>query len=86
MVGKAIGGIITFGGGLALYAPDGRIVGGLGLSGDTSCADHVIVWKMRHLLHLDAVPMGPSPAHNDSRLLEWQQPKRFRASSMQRGK
>lgn len=59
MVGKAIGGIIVFAGGLPLYAPDGRIVGGLGLSGDTSCTDHVIAWKVRHELHLDAVPMGP---------------------------
>ncbi len=37
-----------------------KIVGGLGLSGDTSCTDHVIAWKVRHELHLDAVPMGPS--------------------------
>ncbi|HEX5283233.1 MAG TPA: heme-binding protein [Bryocella sp.] len=42
MAGKAIGGIIVFAGGLPLYAADGRIVGGLGLSGDTSCTDHVI--------------------------------------------
>lgn len=71
MVGKAIGGIIVFGGGLPLYAPDGRIVGGLGLSGDTSCADHVIAWKVRHLLRLDAVPMGPSPAHDDNMILDF---------------
>ena len=32
----------------------------LGLSGDTSCADHVIAWQVRHELHLDAVPMGTS--------------------------
>jgi Haem-degrading len=38
-VGKSLGGVITFGGGLALY--DGKsVVGGLGVSGDTSCADH----------------------------------------------
>jgi uncharacterized protein GlcG (DUF336 family) len=71
MVGKAIGGIIVFGGGLALYASDGRIVGGLGLSGDTSCADHVIAWKVRHELQLDAVPMGPTPEHNDNMILDW---------------
>ena len=41
MVGKAIGGGIVFVGGLPLYANDGKIVGGLGLSGDTSCTDHV---------------------------------------------
>jgi uncharacterized protein GlcG (DUF336 family) len=72
MVGKAIGGIIVFGGGLALYAPDGRIIGGLGLSGDTSCTDHVIAWKTRHQLGLDAVPFGPSAAHDDNMILDWQ--------------
>jgi uncharacterized protein GlcG (DUF336 family) len=72
MVGKAIGGIIVFGGGLALYAQDGRIIGGLGLSGDTSCTDHVIAWKVRHQLGLDAVPMGPSPEHNDNMILDFQ--------------
>jgi uncharacterized protein GlcG (DUF336 family) len=71
MVGKAIGGIIVFAGGLALYAPDGRIVGGLGLSGDTSCTDHVIAWKVRHQLRLDAVPMGPSPSHDDNMILDF---------------
>lgn len=72
MVGKAIGGIIVFGGGLPLYASDGKLIGGLGLSGDTSCTDHVIAWKVRHDLHLDAVPMGPSPEHNDNMILDWQ--------------
>lgn len=72
MVGKAIGGIIVFGGGLALYARNGKIVGGLGLSGDTSCTDHVIAWKVRNKLALDAVPMGPSPDHNDNMILDWQ--------------
>lgn len=72
MVGKAIGGIIVFAGGLPLYSSDGKIVGGLGLSGDTSCTDHVIAWKVRHELHLDAVPMGPSPDHNDNMILDWQ--------------
>jgi hypothetical protein len=71
MVGKAIGGVIVFAGGLPLYANDGKIVGGLGLSGDTSCTDHVIAWKVRHELHLDAVPMGPSPDHNDNLILDF---------------
>jgi uncharacterized protein GlcG (DUF336 family) len=71
MVGKAIGGVIVFAGGLPLYANDGKIVGGLGLSGDTSCTDHVIAWKVRHDLHLDAVPMGPSPEHNDTLILDF---------------
>lgn len=72
MVGKAIGGIIVFGGGLPLYSSSGNIVGGLGLSGDTSCTDHIIAWKVRHQLALDAVPMGPSPDHNDNMILDWQ--------------
>lgn len=66
MVGKAVGGIVVFGGGLALYGGKGKILGGLGLSGDTSCADHVMAWKVRHQLKLDAVPMGVSPQHNDN--------------------
>jgi uncharacterized protein GlcG (DUF336 family) len=72
MVGKAIGGVIVFGGGLPLYSSRGRIVGGLGLSGDTSCTDHIIAWKIRHELQLDAVTMGPSPDHNDNMILDWQ--------------
>lgn len=72
MVGKAIGGIIVFGGGLPLYSKDGKLVGGLGLSGDTSCTDHIIAWKVRHQLALDVVPMGPSPDHNDNMILDWQ--------------
>jgi len=35
------GGQIFFGGGVPLYA-GGQIIGGLGISGDTSCADHEI--------------------------------------------
>ena len=64
MVGKHLGGVIIFGGGLALY--DGtNIVGGLGASGDTSCADHNIAWRIRHALGLDHVPNGVTPDHND---------------------
>jgi uncharacterized protein GlcG (DUF336 family) len=66
MIGKQVGGTIVFGGGLALYDRQGKIVGGLGLSGDTSCTDHIIAWKVRHELQLDAVPMGVSSAHNDN--------------------
>jgi uncharacterized protein GlcG (DUF336 family) len=71
MVGKGVGGVIVFGGGLALYNGSGKIVGGLGLSGDTSCTDHIIAWKVRHELHLDVVNMGPSLAHNDNMILDF---------------
>ena len=53
MVGEKIGGVNVFGGGLALYAAGQRIVGGVGVSGDTSCADHMIAWRVRDNLGLD---------------------------------
>jgi len=56
MVGKKIGGVNVFGGGLALYTKAGDrevLVGGVGVSGDTSCADHNIGWRVRHNLGLD---------------------------------
>ena len=42
------GGLIFFGGGVPLYK-DSAIVGGLGVSGDTSCADHEIAKRVRNL-------------------------------------
>ena len=71
MIGKAVGGVIVFGGGLALYNSQGKVIGGLGLSGDTSCTDHVIAWKVRHQLNLDHVPMGPTPQHDDNMILDY---------------
>lgn len=53
MVGNKIGGVNVFGGGLALYNAGKHVVGGLGASGDTSCADHNIAWRVRHILALD---------------------------------
>jgi Haem degrading protein HbpS-like len=50
----------VFGGGLALYNASGKIVGGVGVSGDSSCADHNIAWRTRHNLNLDFVPGGVS--------------------------
>src|SRR5436305_3075788 len=72
MIGKTIGGIIVFGGGLALYDAKGKIVGGLGISGDTSCADHVVAWKVRHELGFDHVPYGVAPGQNDNMILDIQ--------------
>lgn len=65
LVGKAVGGVVAFGGGLGLYDQKG-IVGGLGASGNTSCADHNIAWRIREKLHLNNVPNGPTPQHNDA--------------------
>lgn len=58
LIGKRPGGVNVFGGGLALYAPDGSLVGAIGVSGDASCADHIIAWKVRHNLSFDYVPAG----------------------------
>jgi uncharacterized protein GlcG (DUF336 family) len=72
LVGKAIGGVIVFGGGLPLYSKKGELVGGLGVSGDTACADHVVAWKTRHGLGLDAVPMGVAPGPSDNLIFDIQ--------------
>ena len=53
IVGQKIGGVNVFGGGLGLYAPGHVIVGGMGVSGDTSCRDHNVAWGVRNLLGLD---------------------------------
>jgi uncharacterized protein GlcG (DUF336 family) len=64
LVGQAIGGVVAFGGGLALY--DGNnIVGGLGVSGDSACADHNVAWRVRQALQLDKVPAGVNPKAKD---------------------
>jgi uncharacterized protein GlcG (DUF336 family) len=50
--GRVCGGAIAFGGGVPLYKGNTR-VGGLGVSGDTACADHEIAKRVRHLAGLD---------------------------------
>lgn len=47
LVGERIGGINVFGGGLTLYGPTGNKIGAIGVSGDTSCTDHVVAYKVR---------------------------------------
>lgn len=66
MVGLRIGGVNVFGGGLALYNERQQLLGAVGVSGDTSCADHNIAWRTRHTLNLDFVPAGVSPAGDDN--------------------
>lgn len=66
MVGKRIGGTNVFGGGFALYDTAGNLVGAVGVSGDTSCADHAIGWKTRFYLNLDNVPGGVAPGGTDN--------------------
>lgn len=59
MRGGRIGGVNVFGGGVALYK-DGNVIGAIGVSGDTSCADHNIAWKVRENLSssVDYTPKG----------------------------
>ncbi|HUS09695.1 MAG TPA: heme-binding protein [Pyrinomonadaceae bacterium] len=70
MTGKKIGGINVFGGGLALYKTGKFAVGGVGVSGDTSCADHRVAWRLRHnlgfdhLLGVDGVSGDPNRPDN----------------------
>jgi uncharacterized protein GlcG (DUF336 family) len=68
MNGGRIGGVNVFGGGLALYNSAHQLVGAVGVSGDSSCADHNIAWRTRHTLNLDFVPGGVSgdPARPDN--------------------
>jgi uncharacterized protein GlcG (DUF336 family) len=56
-LGKVCGGTIVFGGGVALYKGQTR-VGGLGVSGDTACADHEIAKRVRQAGGLNP-PTGP---------------------------
>ncbi len=46
-INQIAGGLIFFGGGVALYNGN-QIIGGLGISGDTSCADHEIAKRVRN--------------------------------------
>ena len=65
MLGKTIGGLVVFGGGLALY-DDSGVVGGLGISGDSSCADHNVAWRVRAALGLDKVRSGVGGDRKDA--------------------
>jgi uncharacterized protein GlcG (DUF336 family) len=65
MVRKPASGTVVFGGGLPLY--DGKeIVGAVGVSGDTSCGDHNVAWRVRKALGLDKVPAGVTDKANDA--------------------
>lgn len=76
LVGQRMGGINVFGGGLALYDGQGTLLGAVGVSGDSSCADHAIAWRTRNHLKLDHVPGGVGPGGVDQIAYEgdWKQP------------
>jgi uncharacterized protein GlcG (DUF336 family) len=54
MVGRRVGGVNVFGGGLGAYR-NGVKIGGIGVSGDTSCTDHNVAWNLRYNLGLDGL-------------------------------
>jgi uncharacterized protein GlcG (DUF336 family) len=62
MIGQVIGGINVFGGGLGLYTSPSSKVGGVGVSGDTSCTDHLVAWRTRANLGLDHLAGVGGPA------------------------
>ncbi len=66
LVGHRLGGINVFGGGLPLYNAAKELVGAIGVSGDTSCADHNIAWRTRRRLQLDWVPGGVGANGDDN--------------------
>ncbi len=66
MAGRKIGGVNVFGGGLPLYNSGGTLVGALGVSGNTSCTDHIIAWKVRDAVKFDTLPGGVSPTKDDN--------------------
>ena len=68
MTGERVGGVNVFGGGLALYDATG-VIGALGVSGDSSCADHNIAWRVRVALGLDDVPGGVQPNNGDDGII-----------------
>jgi uncharacterized protein GlcG (DUF336 family) len=56
LIGKNIGGVNVFGGGVALYRAGGVKAGAVGASGDTSCRDHTFAFRLRHYLGFDNAP------------------------------
>jgi len=76
------GGMIFFGGGVPLYK-GGKIIGGLGISGDTSCTDHEIAKRVRNAANLNptggalvddityTVPDGAGPFTHPQCLNTW---------------
>lgn len=74
MVGKKIGGVNVFGGGLGLYGSGPVLIGAVGVSGDTSCTDHAVAWRIRANLgkdHLSTVGgVAGDPTHPDNIVLD----------------
>ena len=70
--GRSPAGWSRSGGGLPLYNDTGSLLGALGISGDTSCADHIVAWKLRDALQLDHIPAGVSASADDNIIFDLQ--------------
>ncbi|MBZ0161026.1 MAG: hypothetical protein K8G79_12995 [bacterium] len=66
LVGENVGGVNVSGGAVGLYATGGTLVGALGVSGNTSCTDYVIPWRLRQALGFGQVPVGVHPGPDGS--------------------
>ena len=66
---KLEGGLISFGGGVPIYK-NGKVVGGLGVSGDTACADHETAKRMRQLANMNPAG-GSSPRREGASQRRW---------------
>jgi len=65
-VGQIPGGNNRFGGGVAIWR-DGEVVGAIGVSGDTSCADHNIALRVRdHLVANAGLTNNPAGPYADN--------------------
>ena len=87
MVGDRIGGVNVFGGGLALYGAGRQLIGAVGVSGDSACADHNIAWRTRANLGPDFVPAGVSgqPGRPDNIVYDIAAPAGFPVSVSAKG-
>lgn len=66
LVGERVGGVNVFGGGLGLYTKGGKKIGAVGVSGDTSCTDHFVAWRVRAGLKLDHLGLLHPVPGNDA--------------------
>ena len=74
LVGKDIGGVNLFGGGVAIYNTNGIKMGAVGVSGDTSCRDHSMAYRLRIALGLDNNPNDDGLELSDPPTQIFQQP------------
>jgi hypothetical protein len=48
---------------------NGTQIGAIGVSGDTSCTDHIVAWRVRDALNLDNIPGGVGDGGTNDNLI-----------------